>query len=55
MISARKAGAIRRTIAERRAELQYMLKHRSGVDSVVLTPDNHIDELPRFFIARTAR
>ena len=55
VISARKAGAIRRTIAERRAELQYMLKHRSGVDSVVLTPDNHIDELPRFFIARTAR
>ena len=55
VISARKAGAIRRTIAERRAELQYMLKHKSGVDSVVLTPDNHIDELPRFFIARTAR
>ena len=55
VISARKAGAIRRTIAERRAELQYMLKHKSGVDSVVLTPDNHIDELPRFFIARTSR
>ena len=55
VISARKAGAIRRTIAERRAELQYMLKHKSGIDSVVLTPDNHIDELPRFFIARTAR
>ena len=55
VISARKAGAIRRTIAERRAEFQYMLKHKSGIDSVVLTPDNHIDELPRFFIARTAR
>ena len=55
VISARKAGDIRRTIEERRAELQYMLKHKAGVDSVVLTPENHIDELPKFFIARTAR
>jgi hypothetical protein len=55
VISARKAGAIRREIEERRAELQYQLRHRSGVDSVVLTPKNHIEELPKFFIARTAR
>ena len=55
VISARKAGDIRRTIEERRAELQYMLKHKAGVDSVVLTPENHIDELPKFLIARTAR
>ena len=55
VISARKAGEIRRIIEERRAELQYMLKHKAGVDSVVLTPDNHIDELPKFFISRTAR
>ena len=55
VISARRAGDIRRTIEERRAELQYMLKHKASVDSVVLTPDNHIDELPKFFIARTAR
>ena len=55
VISARKAGAIRREIEERRAELQYQLKHMSGVDSVVVTPDNHAEELPRFFIARTAR
>lgn len=55
VISARKASDIRRTIEDRRGELQYMLKHKAGVDSVVLTPDNHIDELPKFFIARTAR
>ena len=55
VISARKAGAIRREIEERRAELQYQLKHQSGVDSVVLTPKNHVEELPKFFIARTAR
>ena len=55
VISARRAGDIRRTIEERRAELQYMLKHKASVDSVVLTPDNHIDELPKFLIARTAR
>lgn len=55
VISARKARDIRRTIEGRRADLQYMLKHKAGVDSVVLTPDNHIDELPKFFIARTAR
>ena len=31
------------------------LKHRCGIDSVVLTPDNHIEELPKFLISRTAR
>ncbi len=55
VISARKASAIRREIEERRAELQYQLKHKSGVDSVVLTPQNHAEALPKFFIARTAR
>ena len=55
VVSARKAGAIRRDIEERRAELQYMLKHKSGVDSVVLTPENLAEALPKFFIARTAR
>jgi hypothetical protein len=55
VISARKAGAIRRDIEERRAVLQSRLKHESGVDSVVLTPENHAEELPRFLIARTAR
>jgi len=55
VISARKAGAIRRTIEERMSELQYMLKHKSGVDSVVLTPQNHGDALAEFLIARTAR
>ena len=55
VISARKAVAIRRDIEERRAALQSRMKHESGVDSVVLTPDNHGEELPRFLIARTAR
>ena len=55
VISARKAGAIRRTIEERMSDLQYMLKHKSGVDSVVLTPQNHGDALAEFLIARTAR
>jgi len=55
VISARKAGAIRRDIEERRAVLQSRLKHESGVDSVVLTPENQAEELPRFLIARTAR
>ena len=55
VISARKAGAIRRQIKERRDALQYKLKQASGVDSVVLTPENHADALPKFLIARTAR
>ena len=55
VISARKAKAIRKDIEERRAELQYQLKYKSGVDSVVLTPDNHTEVLPKFFISRTAR
>jgi len=37
------------------SELQYMLKHKSGVDSVVLTPRDHADALAEFLIARTAR
>ncbi len=55
VISARKAGAIRRQIGESRDELQYLLKHRCGIDSVVLTPDNHVEALPKFLIARMAR
>ncbi len=55
VISARKAAAIRRDIKERREALQYRLKHQSGVDSVVLTPDNHAEALPKFLISRTAR
>ena len=55
VISARKAGAIRRKIEESRATLQYALKHRCGIDSVVLTPEGHAQELPKFLISRTAR
>ena len=55
VISARKAGAIRRRIEETREALLYRLKHRCGIDSVVLTPDNHHEVLPKFLIARTAR
>jgi uncharacterized protein (DUF58 family) len=55
VISARKASAIRRRIEESRETLQYKLKHKSGIDSVVLTPENHVEELPKFLISRTAR
>ena len=55
VISARKAGAIRRRIEESRESLQYKLKYQAGVDSVVLTPENHVEELPKFLISRTAR
>ena len=55
VISARKAGAIRRRIGESRDQLQYLLKHRCGIDSVVLTPENHTEALPKFLIARMAR
>ena len=55
VISARKARAIRQGIEESRESLQYKLKYQAGIDSVVLTPDNHIEELPKFLISRTAR
>ena len=55
VISVRKAGAIRRRIEELREALQYKLKHQSGIDSVVLTPENHTEALPKFLVARTAR
>jgi len=55
VISARKAGAIRRRIEETRETLQYRLKHHAGIDSAVLTPKNHLEELPKFLISRTAR
>ncbi len=55
VISARKAGAIRRKIEETRAALQYTLKHKCGVDSVVLTPENHTEALPKFLISRMLR
>ena len=55
VISARKARAIRQGIEDSRESLQYKLKYQAGIDSVVLTPDNHIEELPKFLISRTAR
>ena len=55
VISARKAGAIRRKIEESREALQYKLKRQSGIDSVVLTPENHREALVKFLISRTAR
>jgi len=55
VISARKAGAIRRRIEDSRESLRYKLKYQAGIDSVVLTPENHVEELPKFLISRTAR
>ena len=55
VISARKAGAIRRRIEETRASLQYTLKHQAGIDSTVLTEQNHLEELPKFLMSRFAR
>ena len=55
VISARKAGAIRNQIEEAQEEVKYRLKHNCGIDSVVLTPQNHDDVLAEFLIARMAR
>ena len=55
VISARKAGVIRRKIDDSRATLQDMLKKKCGIDSVVLTPQNHTQVLPKFLVARMAR
>ena len=55
VISARKAGAIRRRIEEVHEDIRYRLKHKCGIDSVVLTPENHTDALGEFLIARMAR
>ena len=55
VISARKAGAIRRQIEEAHADIQYRLKHQCGIDSAVLTPENHADELAKFLISRMSR
>ena len=55
VISARKAGAIRRRIEEAHEDIHYHLKHKCGIDSVVLTPENHTDALGEFLIARMAR
>lgn len=55
VISARKAGAIRRRIKEAQEEVQYRLKRLCGIDSVVLAPGNHADELAKFLVARISR
>ena len=55
VISARKAGAIRRQIEEAHADVQYRLKHQCGIDSAVLTPQNHVDELAKFLVSRMSR
>ena len=55
VIFARKAGEIRRQIEEGQEEVMYRLKHHCGIDSVVLTPENHNDELTKFLISRMAR
>ena len=54
-ISARKVKAIRRRIEESRDAVQYELKRQSGIDSVVLTPENHSAVLAKFLISRTVR
>ena len=55
VISARKAGAIRRQIEEAHADIQYRLKRQCGIDSAVLTPRNHADELAKFLVSRMSR
>ena len=55
VISARKAGTIRRQIEEAHADVQYRLKHLCGIDSAVLTPSNHADELAKFLVSRMSR
>ena len=55
VISSRKAGAIRHRIEELQKALQCKFKQQCGIDSVVLTPENHAEALSKFLIARTAR
>ncbi len=55
VISSRKTGAIRQRIKESQKALQYKFKQQCGMDSVVLTPENHAELLSKFLIARTAR
>jgi len=54
-ISARKAVSIRHGIEKSLKELQADLQQKSGIDSIVLTPENHMEALTQFLISRTAR
>ena len=55
VMSARRAAAVRRQLEESRERLMADLKRRAGVDSVVLTPGNHFEELSTFLMARSGR
>ena len=55
VFSARRAAAIRQQIEESRTSLMADLKRRAGIDSVVLTPGSHFEELTKFLMARTGR
>ena len=52
VISARKAPLIRRHAEEACEALRTRLKRECGVDSAVLTPQNHFEELLRFLMTR---
>jgi hypothetical protein len=55
VIPARKAAAVRATIAAERDHLCATLRTRCGIDSVVLAPDTYLEVLSRFLAQRTAR
>ena len=55
VVPARKTPAIRARIEQERDRLRAVLRKRTGIDSVVLTPQWHFKELSKFLAQRTAR
>jgi uncharacterized protein (DUF58 family) len=55
VIPARKAAAVRSSIEQERERLRATLRTRSGIDSLVLAPDDYLKDLSRFLVQRTAR
>jgi uncharacterized protein (DUF58 family) len=55
VIPARKAAAVRAGIEADRDRLCATLRHRCGIDSVVLAPETYFDVLSRFLVQRASR
>jgi uncharacterized protein (DUF58 family) len=52
VISARKATAVRSSVEKERERFRTTLRKRSGIDSLVLAPDDYFKELSRFLVQR---
>jgi uncharacterized protein (DUF58 family) len=55
VVPSRKAAAIRMNVENERERLRTALRKRSGIDSIVLTPQGYFNELSKFLAQRTAR